>query len=54
MAAGADGIMVEGIQIPARSVDWTLVLRPDHFKDLVDELKALAQVVGRKLVASGE
>ena len=55
VAAGADGIMVEVHPDPQHALsDGPQSLRPDHFKDLVDELKALAQVVGRKLVASGE
>ena len=50
VAAGADGLLIEVHNDPARALcDGPQSLRPDKFAQLVEELKAVAAAVGRKI-----
>jgi 3-deoxy-7-phosphoheptulonate synthase len=50
LAAGADGLMIEVHNKPEEALsDGPQSLKPDRFKKLMDELRPLAQVLGRTL-----
>ncbi|MCL5981856.1 MAG: 3-deoxy-7-phosphoheptulonate synthase [Firmicutes bacterium] len=50
LAAGADGLLIEVHPDPARALcDGPQSLTPAHFSELMDELAALAPVLGKKL-----
>ncbi len=51
VAAGADGIMVEVHHDPDNALsDGPQALLPDQFVDLMKQVKAIAEVIGRKIV----
>jgi 3-deoxy-7-phosphoheptulonate synthase len=50
VAAGADGLMIEVHSNPEEALsDGEQSLKPDHFKRLMGELKAVAEAVGREI-----
>lgn len=50
LAAGADGIMVEVHPDPAAALcDGSQALRPETFRQLADDLRAIARAIGRHL-----
>ena len=50
LAAGADGLMIEVHNKPEEALsDGPQSLKPDRFKKLMDELRPLAQILGRTL-----
>lgn len=50
VAAGADGLMIEVHQDPERALsDGRQSLKPDRFAQLVREIRAVAEAVGRKV-----
>ncbi|MFH0790367.1 MAG: 3-deoxy-7-phosphoheptulonate synthase [Candidatus Omnitrophota bacterium] len=50
IAAGADGLIIEVHNRPEEALsDGVQSLKPDNFKTLVEELKVLAQAVGREV-----
>ena len=50
VAAGADGIMVEVHHDPDNALsDGPQALLPDQFTDLMKQVKAIAEVIGRKI-----
>jgi 3-deoxy-7-phosphoheptulonate synthase len=50
IAAGADGLMVEVHPEPQRALsDGPQSLKPEHFQELMGQLKPLCEVMGRKL-----
>ncbi len=50
LAAGADGLIVEVHNDPEHALsDGAQSLRPEQFQSLMDELKPLAQVLGKKI-----
>ena len=50
VAAGADGIMVEVHHDPENALsDGPQALLPDQFEDLMKQVKAIAEVIGRKI-----
>lgn len=50
VAAGADGIMVEVHHDPENALsDGPQALLPDQFSDLMNQIKAIAEVIGRKI-----
>jgi len=51
VAAGADGIMVEVHHDPENALsDGPQALLPEQFSDLMKQIKAIAEVIGRKIV----
>ena len=51
VAAGADGIMVEVHHDPDSALsDGPQALLPDQFEDLMKQVRAIAEVIGRKIV----
>jgi 3-deoxy-7-phosphoheptulonate synthase len=51
VAAGADGIMVEVHHDPDRALsDGPQALLPEQFVDLMKQVKAIAEVIGRRIV----
>jgi 3-deoxy-7-phosphoheptulonate synthase len=50
VAAGADGIMVEVHNEPEKALsDGPQALLPDQFEELMAQVKAIAEVIGRKM-----
>jgi 3-deoxy-7-phosphoheptulonate synthase len=50
IAAGADGLIIEVHPNPAEALsDAEQALKPERFADLVNQVRAIAQVIGRKL-----
>lgn len=50
VAAGADGIMVEVHNDPEKALsDGPQALLPDQFSELMDQMKKIAEVIGRKI-----
>jgi 3-deoxy-7-phosphoheptulonate synthase len=50
VAAGADGIMVEVHHDPENALsDGPQALLPEQFSDLMNQIKAIAEVIGRKI-----
>ncbi len=50
IAAGADGIMVEVHHDPEHALsDGAQSLYPDQFEELMDQIRVIAQVIGRKI-----
>ena len=50
VAAGADGIIVEVHPDPARAVsDGKQSLKPEKFAEMVRQVKAIAEVMGRRI-----
>jgi 3-deoxy-7-phosphoheptulonate synthase len=50
VAAGADGLLIEVHPHPSRALsDGAQSLKPEPFAQLMDELRAIAQAVGREL-----
>jgi 3-deoxy-7-phosphoheptulonate synthase len=50
VAAGADGVHVEVHSCPEKALsDGPQALLPNQFKDLMDRIKKLAEVVGKSL-----
>ncbi len=50
IAAGADGLLIEMHPAPCDAwCDAAQALTPDHLKDLIDELRRIAQVIGRDI-----
>jgi 3-deoxy-7-phosphoheptulonate synthase len=54
VAAGADGLLVEVHSDPERALsDGSQSLYPDQFADFMDELRVIAQAVGREIPSNG-
>ena len=50
VAAGADGLMVEVHNDPEKALsDGPQALLPDQFAELMTQVKAIAEVIGRKM-----
>jgi 3-deoxy-7-phosphoheptulonate synthase len=50
VAAGADGLIIEVHPHPSRALsDGAQSLKPEPFSRLMDELRAIAEAVGREL-----
>ena len=55
IAAGADGLMIEVHTHPQEALsDGGQSLKPERFADLVHQIKAIAEAVGRNLAPSGK
>jgi len=50
LASGADGVIIEVHDQPEKALsDGVQSLKPDRFSHLMEELRALARVLGRSL-----
>ena len=51
VAAGADGLMVEVHHEPEKALsDGPQALLPEQFAELMTQVKAIAEVIGRKIL----